>query len=253
MSDYVNIYHEEYVEGLKEIFNSGITTTFSTLMMGLALVKVLETITNNIRNRKRHFYCTLYYFHLFTIIVLTCHGIFTAHEPWASQTDSIYDYTEDWEIPLSFHYFNIVYIFMFIFSVYFSIPSSDDMNKHFLSLRNFYKKSTELWLPFMWGSIFFLDMAIWLDRSLAGDIEFYYWCYDSTLSSLLLGILDHQWIHILGLSFIFLILRFKKDWLYWLWYLAIYSPLIYMILQGENHWISMEIDIQQFKEGISEY
>ena len=53
MSDYINIYHEEYVEGLKEIFNSGITTTFSTLMMGLALVKVIETIANNIRNSKR--------------------------------------------------------------------------------------------------------------------------------------------------------------------------------------------------------
>ena len=253
MSDYINIYHEEYVEGLKEIFNSGITTTFSTLVMGLALVKVIETIANNIRNSKRHFYCTLYYFHLFTIIVLTCHGIFTAHEPWANQTDSIYDYTENWEIPLSFHYFNIVHIFMFIFSVYFSIPSSDDMNKHFLSLKDFYKKSSTLWLLFMWGSIFFLDMAIWLDRSLAGDIEFYYWCYDSTLSSLLLGIWDHQWIHILGLSFISLILQFRKDWLYWLWYLAVYSPLIIMILQGENHWIDMEIDMRHFKEATSEY
>ena len=55
MSDYINVYHKDYVEGLKEIFNSDITSTFSTLMMGLALVKVLETITNNIRNRKRHF------------------------------------------------------------------------------------------------------------------------------------------------------------------------------------------------------
>ena len=243
---YINEYERQWVDQIREMFESGITTTFSTLITGLAIVKIIETMTVHIRNRKKHFFSYLYYFHIFTITFFALSDMFWSYSPWGEKGtgSQLFLVDESWEIPLTFMYLEVFNYFVMIFMIYMSLPSSDDLSQHFLCLGDFYKKSINMWLPAYIIGELVREFVMYIDRTIAGDLQFWVWCYDSTYLSALLAFPVKLKFYLVFLGLLGLVAKFKKNWMLVILYICVWWEIIQITTNREYYWI-MEAEYQQ--------
>tara|TARA_R110002020_G_scaffold42763_1_gene124875 strand:- start:45 stop:761 length:717 start_codon:yes stop_codon:yes gene_type:complete len=220
--DFINQYEKEYIESLFDVLHSNGPKTFTNIIMGLGVVKILETSIKHIRNRKRHFFCFSYYFHLLLLVLFSCSNIFLSDQGWEGE----------W---LSIHLYYFIDSFILIFLIYFSVPSEKQMNGYFLSLKDFYKNNMKIWTPLYLLYYLFVDFAVWVDKSIACDPEYPRYCYNYTW----LETMDaHIWIYPICGAILILT---KNVWfaLFFYWFTNV--PFLAMIFSWEEYWIDYPI------------
>ena len=150
----------------------------STMMGGMAIIRIVETIVKHVRNHKKHIFYLPYIAHLLVLTFDSVYEIFWAGE-WIEPMDWVEGYVFQPWIELSWYV--VISWFLFIFTVYFSLPPDEKMGNNYFSLEKHYNDSMVYWLPILWVESWFLNLFFWADRTIMKDPDWaLIYCYDVT-------------------------------------------------------------------------
>ena len=132
--EYINEEHREYWERLDLIMTSSAGTMVISIIIGLAIGKMIEVLVTHFKNRKTHFTYIPYYLHYILLFVASLQLIFTAELSYSVG-------------PSPVAYLCLFQDFFLVFMIMMFIPSSAQLEDYYFCQRTYYWDNVRSFIP----------------------------------------------------------------------------------------------------------